>query len=367
MRNKLISLFFCLVLVAGLAAGLLTPDRYYSESEKRTLTQLPKLTAAQVLSGAFGTNIEKYLTDQFPARDWWITVKTLAERLSGKQDINQVFYGRDGYLIDRFDSYSQKQLNANLAALKALADRLAAQGIELRLMPVPTAVDVLADKLPPHAPHTEQSAIIECARQQGLSVVDVRPALLAHSDEYIYYRTDHHFTSLGAYYCYAAWKAAKGQTADPLSAWTSEALCDNFRGTTYAKVNDPSAACDIITAYYRTLRHTVSYNGGEYVADSIYERKYLSGKDQYAVFLNSNQATTVVNGAGKGKLLILKDSYSNCFAQFTVDEYAETHLIDLRFFRGSVSDYAAENGITEVLVLYEIPNFAGDTYVAAVK
>ena len=101
----------------------------------------------------------------------------------------------------------------------------------------------------------------------------------------------------------------------------------------------------------------MNYNNGNYVTGSIYERKYLSGKDPYAAFLNSNQSTTVVSGGGQGKLLILKDSYANCFAQFVIDDYAETHLIDLRFFKDSVSDYIAENGITQVLVLYNIPNF----------
>lgn len=153
----------------------------------------------------------------------------------------------------------------------------------------------------------------------------------------------------------------QGKKAEPLSAWKSENLCDNFRGTTYNKVNYPFAPYDTITAYYKTLVHTVNYNSGNYVTDSIYERKYLNGKDQYATFLNSNQSTTVVNGNGNGKLLILKDSYANCFSQFVIDDYAETHLIDLRFFNDSIEDYIQENGITQVLVLYNIPNFAQDT------
>ena len=94
---------------------------------------------------------------------------------------------------------------------------------------------------------------------------------------------------------------------------------------------------------------------------TIYERKFLKGSDQYAVFLNSNRATTAVYGGGEGKLLILKDSYANCFAQFCVDDYEETHLIDMRFFRGSVREYIEQNGITEVLVLYNIPNYTSDT------
>lgn len=201
----------------------------------------------------------------------------------------------------------------------------------MQVMLVPTAVQILADKLPTFAPRLDQKILLEEAKARGLCTVDVFDILSEHKDEYIYYKTNHHFMSLGAYYCYAAWMQAQGRTAQPLSAWQSQVLCDTFRGTTYNKVNAPFAVYDTITAYYKTLTHAVSYNGGNYVTDSIYERKYLSGKDPYA----------------------------NCFAQFVVDDYAETHLIDLRFFRGSVSDYVAQNGITQVL--YNIPNFASDT------
>ncbi len=367
MRNKIITSVFCLLLAVGVLSGFLVPDKYYSESEKRTLTQKSAISLSDFPSGKMGTAIEKYLADQFPLRDGWITVKTLTQRLSGKTEISDVYFGKDGYLIDAFTSYDQKQFSANIEALVKLSGSLQAAGIPVQVMLVPTAAQILSDKLPAYAPSLDQKALLDFARAQGLDTVDVFAALSQHADEYIYYKTDHHFTSLGAYYCYAAWRQAQGKTTKPLSAWQSQTLCDNFRGTTYNKVNDPFAPYDTITAYYRMLPHTVRYNGGSYVTHSIYERKYLSGKDQYATFLNSNQSTTVVSGGGQGKLLILKDSYANCFSQFVIDDYAETHLIDLRFFKDSVTDYIAENGITQVLVLYNIPNFAQDTAIATVR
>ena len=115
------------------------------------------------------------------------------------------------------------------------------------------------------------------------------------------------------------------------------------------------------TSFKIPTRH-VSYNNGQYETDRIYERKYLSGNDQYAVFLNSNQAQTVIEGSGKsGKLLLIKDSYGNTFSQFPVEDYAEVHVIDLRFFNGDVVEYAKENSITDTLVLYGTQNFAKDT------
>ncbi len=366
MRSKLITSFFCLLLAAGILSGILVPDKYYSESEKRTLTQKTAISVSDFPSGGMGTEIEKYLADQFPLRDGWITVKTLTERLSGKTQISGVYFGKGGYLIDAFTSYDKQQLAANTEALARLSEALGERSIPMQVMLVPTAAQILSGRLPAYAPSLDQKALLDYVKARGLDTVNVFDILSEHKDEYIYYKTDHHYTSLGAYYCYAAWMQAQGKTVQPLSAWQSQRLCDNFRGTAYNKVNYPFAPYDTVTAYYKTLTHTVSYNGGSYVTDSIYERKYLSGKDQYAVFLNSNQSTTVVSGSGEGRLLILKDSYANCFSQFVIDDYEETHLIDLRFFKGSVTDYIEENGITQVLVLYNIPNFTQDTAAKAV-
>ena len=363
MRNRIIIGIFCALILSGSAAEILVPDKTYSASEKRKLAQIPTVSVTNLISGKFGGDLENCLADQFPARDSWVTAKTFTELASGKREIGGVYFAKDGYLIDAFTSYKAKQVKTNVAALKELSDKL---DVPMKVMLITTAAQILTDKLPSFAPNLDQKKLLEYAKAQGLDTVDVFDELLAHNDEYIYYKTDHHFTSLGAYYCYSAWKEAKGESTEPITAWKSEILCDNFRGTTYAKVNYPLAPYDTITAYYKT-EHKVNYNGGAYVADSIYERKYLDGSDQYAVFLNSNQAQTVIEGSGTGRLLIVKDSYANTFAQFTVDEYAEVHLIDPRFFGGSVSEYAAENGIDEVLVIYNIPNFAADTAVGGIS
>ena len=223
---------------------------------------------------------------------------------------------------------------------------------------VPVAAQVLADKLPAYAPAADYAAIFQVLTDAGVDTVNVWSTLAAHSGENIYYRTDHHSTSLGAYYAYCAWRDIEPAAYE----WTQEVLCDDFYGTTWNKVSLPSVPAEEITAWYKHINRSVSYNNGQYETDSIYERKYLSGSDQYAVFLNSNQAQTVIEGSGKsGKLLLIKDSYGNTFSQFPVEDYAEVHVLDLRFFKGDVAEYAKENGITDALVLYGVQNFVKDT------
>ena len=320
--------------------------------------QKPQFTIVDFVSGKFSDELEQYLTDQVPLRDDWVTLKIYLELAVGKRESGGVYIGRDKYLMDKFTSYSKKQLAANAAALAELQKKLAAEDISMDTILVPVAAQVLTDKLPAYAPVADYAAILEVLTDAGVDTVDMLTALAAHSGENIYYRTDHHWTSLGAYYAYCAWRGIEPNADE----WTQEILCDNFHGTTWNKVPLPTVPAEEITAWYKHEYHNVSYNGGEYETNSIYERKYLSGSDQYAVFLNSNQAQTVIEGSGKsGKFLLIKDSYGNTFSQFPVEDYAEVRVLDLRFFKGDVAEYAKENDITDALVLYGVQNFVKDT------
>ena len=320
--------------------------------------QKPQFTIVDFVSGKFSDELEQYLTDQVPLRDDWVTLKIYLELAVGKRESGGVYIGRDKYLMDKFTSYSKNQLAANAAALAELQKKLAAEDISMDTILVPVAAQVLTDKLPAYAPVADYAAILEVLTDAGVDTVDMLTALAAHSGENIYYRTDHHWTSLGAYYAYCAWRGIEPNADE----WTQEILCDNFHGTTWNKVPLPTVPAEEITAWYKHEYHNVSYNGGEYETNSIYECKYLSGSDQHAVFLNSNQAQTVISGSGKsGKLLLIKDSYGNTFSQFPVEDYAEVHVLDLRFFKGDVTEYAKENDITDALVLYGVQNFVKDT------
>lgn len=362
-REKGIILFATILLTISTLAGPLAPDRVYSEHEKRTLAEFPTFDAEEFLSGGFAEGLEDYLSDQIPLRDHFITVKTFAEMAVGKRESGGVYIAKDNYLMDKFASYNPKLLKLNAASVASLQADLEKRGIDVWTMTVPVASQVLTDKLPAFAPAASYEKMLGVLQEAGLKTIDLKKVLDAHKEENIYYRTDHHWTSLGAYYSYWEWMTALGRKAAPESCWTKEDLCDNFRGTTWNKVPLPTIPAETITAWYQHENRSVSYNNGEYETGSIYEKKYLGGSDQYAVFLNSNQAETVIEGsgdAGSGKLLIIKDSYGNTFSQFACEDFEEVRVIDLRFFRDDIRDYIDENEITDVLVLYGIQNFAQD-------
>lgn len=173
MRNKIITSFFCLLLAVSALIGLLMPDRYYSEREKRTLTQKPKFTVANFISGKFSDNLESYLTDQVPLRDGWVTMKTYMELTVGKRESGGVYICKDKYLMDKFTSYSKKQLASNAAALVDLQEKLAAEGISMNMILVPMAAQVLTDKLPAHAPVADYTAILQVLTDAGVDTTDV--------------------------------------------------------------------------------------------------------------------------------------------------------------------------------------------------
>lgn len=351
MRHRIVTAFFCLLLACASVLIWIVPDRYYSERERRRLTQRESVRLSAFFSGGFQTALADYLSDQFPGRDGWVTLRTLADLAAGKRESGGVWFAKGGYLIPQFDGGDSARFEANLAALGRLAEASEAADLPLTVVPVPTAAAILSDRLPPFAPHADEAALI-ARMAQDLPVLDITSTLEAHRDEAIYYRTDHHLTSLGAYYSYAAYCAHRGRPVPPVSRYRQEVLTNHFFGTSYAKVQVPFVKPDTITAFYRHAAHRVDYNDGNDVTDSLYRRDRLDSADPYAVFLNGNQAQTVIDGAGsEGRLLMIKDSYGNAFAQFPAEDYEAVHLLDPRFFRGDVMRYAREHDITEIVVL----------------
>ena len=370
MRGKTITILF-LVLIFGFAAwNLLKPDQEFSANENRYLAQRPGLSASVLLDGSYMKDLGTYITDQFPLRNGWVGLKTKLERFVGKQDSGGVYFARDGFLIEQFSQVDTDRLEKNIKSVLSFSDYVQNKlGISVQTMLAPVASGVLEEKLPPNAPEVDQAALLSQAEEEGISLINVMDVLQAHDTEYIYYRTDHHWTSLGAYYSYQAWQKQLGRTTKPLSDYTEEVLSSTFFGTTYSKANLYELQPDTITAYYTSDQAEVWYNDDPKPVQSFYTRHYLAEKDQYSVFLNGNQPVTKVMGRNQdgGKLLLIKDSYANSFAQFAIEDYAEVHLIDLRYWKGSVTEYIKTHDITQVLILYNLKNFTLDQDVYALE
>ncbi len=345
---------FCAFLALLGILHLVLPDRTFSPVENRNLRQVPAFTWRALREGSYTAALETYLEDQFPLRDGWMGLKTRWEWLLGKREFHDVFLC-GGALIGRVGEGDRWEQNLGFV------DRLTEKtDIPVYLGLIPTAAEVWKDRLPHGADSADQSALLKEARGTGAVWADIAGALAAHSEEPVFYRTDHHWTSLGAYYGYTALLEAMGET--PLPLGKAETVSDDFYGTLYSSSGVHWVAPDTIERYVREDAVTVEdvYGGGKH---GLYVDSFLEEKDQYASFLGGNQPLYIVRNSAASsdkKLLLVRDSYSDSLAPFLCRHFAEIHLLDLRYNKTSVAQYAADMGADGIAVLYSVDNFMKD-------
>ena len=363
-----ISALFCAFIGLFLVANAATPSREFSEMENRNLEQMPKLSVDSLLSGQFMKDFETYTTDQFVGRDGWIALKSTTERLLGKKENNNVYFCDQDTLITRFDQPDAAKVTENLNYVSTFAENA---GIPVTFSLIPTQACIWADRLPDGAPNASQTDLLDQAKAAvpGATWADLYTPLWAHKDEDVFYRTDHHWTSLGAYYGYTGLAEALGYTPVPLDAYTETVRSTEFYGTVFSSSGVRWVSPDTITTYVPDTGITVtsytydSTGNPVEVPRALYDESYLSVKDKYSMFLGGQQSLGVVKtpNADKPKLLIIRDSYTDSLVPFLTPHFSEIHLIDLRYYKLSIADYIQQNGIDQALVLYSIPNFCTDT------
>ncbi len=365
--KKIIAILFLTSLWIVFLSIFLTKDNEYSENENRYLTTKPDISMEEVASGKFMDTFETYLNDQFPLRDKWIALKTDIQQLFGKTDVNGTYLGSDGYLFEKWteNDFQQENLQKNIESVKNFAQTN--NDIKGTILIVPTASLPLQDKLPKNAPVFNQNKAFDMIYSnlgKNCEWIDMRLVLEAHKNEYIYYKTDHHWTTFGAYLGYAEWQRQHGNNVQ-LSDYNITLAANNFKGSLYSKVLNRDSALDEIYLYDKIQKPTyeVHYNFGKTQTDSVYELNRLYEKDKYQVFLNGNhpELTISTNVNNNKHLLLFKDSFANAFIPFLLSDYETIHIIDLRYFKGDLNDYISHNNITEYLFLYNIKNFCEDT------
>lgn len=370
MEIKMKSITSILLAIGILALSgmfLCFPKKEFSENENRYLKALPELTWEHIVDGSYMEDLNDYLCDHFPFRDFFMGCKSRAEILSGRQEINQVFIAEDGYLIDAYQVPEHTQ--DTITILKNFAGSVESAGADLRLMLVPTSVYVYQDKLPEYAVTPDQMETAYAIYEgTGIDGIDVSGALLAHKEDgqSLYYHTDHHWTTYGAYIAYREYCREMGWEAVPLDAWDAETVTGSFCGTTYSKVNDYSYQGDSITIYsHPEDRLTVTYEDTGEVTDSLYNLAYLEQKDMYSLFLNNLHPLVTVrneNALTDRELVLIKDSYANSLVPFLAHHYSTIYVLDTRYYMRGPSTFLEEHpSATDVLILYNMFTMDTDT------
>lgn len=356
-----------MVLLLGLAGKeALSHQRTYSPVEKRELQTRPEISITKVLDGRFQKKYESYLRDQFPGRDHWVSFQTDMELFMGKNEIHNVYIGKNHYLLEHYTEkeFDPQQISKNLQALEKFVGK-AKQNADVHVMMVPTKSWVLREKLPAFAPHYKEQKFYD-ALQQKLEkedvLISVEPVLDAHKEEEIYYRTDHHWTTLGAWYAYEQYtKAVGGDLQRAQGKKKFRCISKDFYGTTYAKINYARQA-DKIEIYEPADKLCVVYNMGEKKTKTLYDVSFLKTADQYSVFTGGNQAVLEITGGIKnGKtLLLIKDSFANSILPFLAEDYEKLVVVDLRQLNVSGDRLLEMFSPTDILILYNSAQFAQD-------
>lgn len=365
LRHITAIVLFIAVLFGIPTCFFLQEDKMFSESENRYLASKPVFSVDNILSGKFMKDTEQYINDQFPQKDFFICCKSDFLRMIGSKEINGVYLAKDDYLIEKWleKEFDKDLLIENTKALNEFAQQYPAQKISLML--IPTAGMILSDKLPQGAPMFDQENAYKIVSKniEGISFLDLNSLFYLHRDEQLYYKTDHHWTTNGAFLAYSAWCEMNGQSAD-MNDFEIETVSDDFQGSLHSKVLGTHCAFDTIKLYKRKseMPYRVEYNFGKTHSNTVYAVERLSQKDKYQVFLNGNHPEiTIKTSQQNGKnLMVIKDSFANAFIPFLINDYETIHIIDPRYYHDDIDKYIRDNDINECLFLYNIKNFCED-------
>lgn len=352
--------------LAGLALlGALTvvlPQDAFSQNENRTLATAPALSIPTVLDGSFQEGLEDALSDQFPGRDKLMALGTRLKLAVGRRDIGDAYVGRDGYCFEKVTDadIDEARYARNLARVESLAQ--AYPEVPFTVMLVPSSGVVLDYLLPAFAEVYDAESLLATARETLAScrLVDPTAALreAADSGVQVFYRTDHHWTSAGAYAAYGALTEGKGA----YGPYRAERATDTFLGTLYSRTLDPDATPDPIDLPLLGDAVAATVNGEPARGlDGLYDLSKLEEKDKYQVFFGGNHGIVDITGTGEGTLLVIKDSFANCLVPYLAADYARIVMVDPRYYPGSVRQLLAAGDVDDVLVLYELNNFANDS------
>lgn len=358
------SIAFLLVVFILSGALIFAPKKDFSENEKRILAKAPEFSFEALADGKFTKELESFISDQFPLRDFFVGVNSYLNLISGRNSTAPVYYGKDGYLIG---APAELNIDTALKNVQKFSEFAKENNLSATIMVVPQCGYVMSDKLPRvHGEYTDGEIFDVIAENKGeMTYIDVRDTFnKTKNDVQLYYKTDHHITSAGAFELYKLYAEEKGFTVTDNYQVKTE---PDFYGTSYSKggywLSDP----DIIEMWENdSLKVSVEITepGKDVVkSSSVFFTDRLEESDKYPVYLDGNHSLTKITNpdAKGGKILIIKDSFAHCFTGFLAEQYSEIYMVDMRYYRTSVSDLVKENGITDVLYLYGTESMGTDT------
>ncbi len=370
---------FVFILVVIFIADLLNPDREFSEMENKYLADVPHFSFSALFSNEYTKDYEEYINDQFVGRDTWISAKSISESALLKVENNDVMLGDDDYLFAKVTQPNETVLAQNIGYIASFSKRFLE---EVTVAISPNSYAMEGEELPLGAEYIIINQLAQIAdinatlAADEIKTLDVASILGEAEQEDIYYRTDHHWTTDGAWNVYSAYAQAQGieyVELEDLQQYRNEE--SGFYGTYHSKAKTFGSPGDTLV-WYDIPVSGVEINGATTIEDKygeeipiegLYNKTEFLSRDKYAAFLYGNNGHTVIttdnnlnSGEDTEKILIIKDSYANCIAPFFTYSYDEVHLVDLRSLTEPISDLMERENFDDVLILYNYDSFEND-------
>ena len=373
--TNIITISLFLAILFGLtAAFVIVPDKSYSENEKRNLQLFPEFTLESLMDGKFSSEINEYFADQFPLRDSFVSLKALAELALFKGENNGVLLGENETLAVRTFSIFKDRLNRtenmdyfySQSVVKQL-EKLNTFASENTDIPVhviipPRVVDVAAKDFnyPSNVSVSLDALISETLSDDVYIPLSAMLSEKHSAGEYVYYRTDHHWTTLGAYYAYVEIMKSFGMEKDiiPADKFTIETVADDFYGTTWSKCGFSFVSPDNIEFWSLGNEDDFTTTIGERTFSGFYDMSYLETMDKYSVFISGTNDVTIVESnfdEERPALLLPKDSFANSLVPFLAQHF-DLVLVNMANRMTNISAYAEQYSADRILFVWNAEN-----------
>ena len=348
---------------------LVIKDKEYSENEKRYLAQKPKFSFSSLTDGSYTQDVESYLSDQFAGRGLLVRMRTAIDIFVGKKEINGIYIGKKHRLFEKPNEYNENEINKTTECINALNKKNTKLKTYFAL--VPNASHILKDYLPNNVvlpDEQEQIKTIYSKLNKSIKTIDVCTPLMQDKEpETLYYKTDHHWSTRAARI--ALNPIAKQMGIDiSKTDFKTYPVSNKFKGT-LASSSGLFNANDLIEITYPVSKQNyyLDYVDEETKSASVFDYEKLSTKNQYEVFFGGNFAQINIETTVKSDrvLMVIKDSYANCFVPMLTEYYQKIVMLDPRYFQGDIDDVIKKEGVTDVLWLYNLNTFLADSSITS--
>lgn len=361
----ILTVIFLGVLVAIRAINFTSTDKEISIEENRDLQQKPLFSVSQYFDGTYQKDETKYVADQFAGRKTWVKTKSKFDILKGTEKLNGVVLAKDGYLMEPFEKNTEESTNTKADAINKFIK--SNPKLKISLLLAPNKVEIYNNKLPKFTPTDDEDSYIRDFSKKlvgDIKVVNVIDAFKKDRDQGLYFKTDHHWNTNGAYLAYRVYCEQNGFKPVSKNNYNIVPATNDFYGSLYSKIGGVKGDPETINLYLPLSESAIlaRYFDGKKSA-SIYNSEKLKEKDKYEVFTGGNHSQIRVRTKTKTdkRLLLIKDSYANCMLEFLTNNFSEIQVLDLRYFTGSVKEVIKNYEITDVLILQNVNTFNEDT------